>query len=1216
MNQVFDTNITTSRQARDELFENLVQSLMPSEVMTRRQCEDLFYCNKCNKSPSCASYNNSNNPFHFAIRLNCDECHQSWNVCRSCGVQSQPTSFVRVSRRQRINGSDRRVTASTMRTIVDAQLQEHLQCHELQDDAFIINHNEEFNRTDVQENTLDPIQISTNIVETAIDSMFDTNSMSEFELKLKEALHERETNSKYPDYLIKKYWIQNMNCQFTEDDVILFLRYARLLLKSSRDDNKEICFIINALLKQKKKRLDDLQEKYDLLRSKMSLAIDTISSLEQLIKGNNISHDIPLPDVYEEINSSLSSRTESVINFEELPVVEISLPSTTYQVRKLLEGRNSLLNHILIPPIKAPRDMKPYVLPSCILKLAISTGVPFEIIKGSQYENISLHPRSIYRAATFKNLIRNANVPDDELVVLYGYWSDGCYFGTESKGIRNQAHMTTIHIAHHNVTLRHVFPIMFGKKDCDDVGVKRILIQDMINLSKESVACYVPSLRKVANVRFILGYLLQDRPEHSETTSFMGAGGTFSKRVGLSCPLTSISSNRVHQDEENLQYTLVKKLASCEECIKQRLDHIQNLHFHEASRSRRCRSCYDWDLETVEYVPHEKFPMDVVPDNEKSIDGNCLKSKIITFETMKNACQIIYQKVCDKTWTTLEEPSQFARRECIRRETWRKVYDAAKVVTLDGIVRSEDHEFIVPESLLPPFWNQDMISLDQVHLGVMHFLFLNIGSHLLMILRSLLSENNCWGSFYVHLNDKLKEIRKMSLSWCKAWTLGSTNVPGSMWVSENYLAFGILCKWLGSCILDVNENFDLTKDVLNLLAMYNTIVSHVMSPDLPSATAYRSVTSFVKVFLSLVGKFCNKIERTEVNKVETASCFVNLLSLGHKMKEYGVIRNFWEGGFRGEGVILPFKGLIKRGLHQNGTAHITMKKQYLHIAMDDLIEFKRNESAYTSFLDEQMSTESNEDIEDRGTASSEDDTAFNASRYRRFHCYKNIDHVVSQLTELKAVASAFHIVTRTLYCFIGNKSRSKKLLKLNIDESQCLYGTWIHNLRACADSITLDTVSNDAKEYLSCILLPLSFVTNINDEGKKEIGQKYFIINEHHQEMDRHSCFKHVNIFNIADNDELYQNISDRNEEEHLSTEDYLLYSNRTECIKLVGRRVRPLDDNVYAEVSSFHFERNICNGNNARWKIKHFRNETDTRSRKIEVCHYTKLKSILLLEE
>ena len=50
----------------------------------------------------------------------------------------------------------------------------------------------------------------------------------------------------------------------------------------------------------------------------------------------------------------------------------------------------------------------------------------------------------------------------------------------------------------------------------------------------------------------------------------------------------------------------------------------------------------------------------------------------------------------------------------------------------------------------------------------------------------------------------------------------------------------------------------------------------------------------------------------------TKSNYLSLLNLPDQMKEFGPLRLYWEGGWKGEGIIQELKSIIRDGLKKKG----------------------------------------------------------------------------------------------------------------------------------------------------------------------------------------------------------------------------------------------------------------------------------------------------------
>ena len=162
-----------------------------------------------------------------------------------------------------------------------------------------------------------------------------------------------------------------------------------------------------------------------------------------------------------------------------------------------------------------------------------------------------------------------------------------------------------------------------------------------------------------------------------------------------------------------------------------------------------------------------------------------------------------------------------------------------------------------PWRLLPPAMNQNLFTLDQCMVGIMHTLILNLGKHLLLTAVAALSESNEWTRFYKCTNAKLKNINKLSLSWCKCYSYGSTKNPGSMWVSENYLGFAFVCKSMFSFLNSMESNHPLIYDIF---WCYNCLICHVMQSTLPTKDLADRVGSMARLFLSFFNLLDDSIE--------------------------------------------------------------------------------------------------------------------------------------------------------------------------------------------------------------------------------------------------------------------------------------------------------------------------------------------------------------------
>ena len=1158
-------------------------------------------CPLCSKYPSATWYSSVN--YVNIIRCECDSCSIYWNACLKCTNDTCLYGFTPVSHKLR-----RHKRNSTLEEQVISHLNTcNCHCHDDSNNEY----DPEFD-TNVEE-------MSENVIHSfraMVDEMFpeaDTDIQMNI---LKEALFHRETTKRYAEHNILKSWMKTDGCKLSNDDVQLFLRLVQIMNLSSRDELTNIAFVIDALCKKKELERKRMSSEMARLRKILNDSKLALQSLHQTVTANNIMSNVNFQELFGAMD------TEG-IGFEEivsLQTIDVPMPRSVAAMRQILEAKHGFLSSCVIPHIRLHPSGCAYVLPSEALRIGICTGVPIEIIEGQNYSTVPLHPRSVYRSLSIKTKIRSSTVGQDAITVALGYWSDGCICGTDSKGGRNSAKTITIHIPHPKMTMRHVFPICFGKKDADTSEVVKLILEDLESLSLEPMRCYVPHLKKVTNVHILLAYALQDRPEHSETTGFMSSGGTFSKRVGVSCPVVikrpHIGQSLINtaQNESESSVICEKQLASCSSCHSNRLLKFCTGQYQSASRSsQRCPHCYDWDMLSLRYKPIKGFPNDQLPPEAQLFEDNedigyVMQAKQVTFDSMKAACNIIFKKVLEKDWK-LKEVEQFARQECIRNHTWRKVYDRAVLLRSTPTVT----DLHLPSDILPPFWNQGLIKMDEIHLGVMHYLFLNVGSHLITCIREKL-KGTPWTHVYNLWNSLLYDIRSMSLSWCKCWTLGSREVPASVWVSENYVGFSMICKTLSLSIRslpNVVEDTTLIEDACNA---YYCLVSYIMSPTEPTRESISVVNAMSKIFLTTIQRLDNSIFKDkEDNKVQSASCFVNLLNVGSKMDQFGIMRNYWEGGYKGEKVFLGMKSVIKRGLHNPGVSRSILRKLYQAQSIEEMISNNLNEESYVSYVDAQASTEVSDDVV-------VDCTLFDKERYRKFHAYKSIEDVNDKLNDKRPLAVVRYEDqtgdSYVLYVLIGHRRAKKMVVKLDLEDQTTYFNTKTFNISLDGESMEIGNLSNDSKDYVSCLLLPL-FQKQLQEiEGVRSflVVKKYYLISEDHEECGRGLRFNIPLMHEREDDEAIDDHDESENITDRLSQAEILFCSNYERCISLKDRTTHPIDGCEVGVVTKFRHKQSIQIPSHAFWTVSYYEKSDNRRRAKVnEEIDYIQLKAIMM---
>ena len=112
--------------------------------------------------------------------------------------------------------------------------------------------------------------------------------------------------------------------------------------------------------------------------------------------------------------------------------------------------------------------------------------------------------------------------------------------------------------------------------------------------------------------------------------------------------------------------------------------------------------------------------------------------------------------------------------------------------------------------------------------------------------------------------------------------------------------------------------------VSNTIILMNLMISRLMQKTYTSE--FIDITeSYIKMFLSYLDKWNSYFRSTTTQPIWISSySFLNLLNLPNMMREYGPIRNFWEGSELGEGYLRVVKPLYIH-MHKSWAETITKK---------------------------------------------------------------------------------------------------------------------------------------------------------------------------------------------------------------------------------------------------------------------------------------------------
>ena len=1058
-----------------EAYLNEVTLLFAASTDTRSVFRPLLFCDNATSLCNFSAARSINlkpltaYPWAMEFKCNSDDCQRSWIVCRQCPYLNQG------DRIQYQGGRiDRTRPSRSLILIKEHHCTHHVTSHEEHEDDYV-----DAGGFDVSQNDQVHTQGASILTES---ERINTSLLSVFPHGDKVSCHRREyleakSNGNAAEFLIQKSMLQGSGSRVSKEDITLLLRIVKLLLTSSRGERVGITDIFERIVMKIKLQGKEMEKQNKVLRSEMvqlrdqlKIAKNEVRELQRLLSSDIVMVEHSGDDV---------SSSPPQLNERET-YVSLAIPTTANEARRLLEGPNCFVKHLPIPTVESIQGYA-MTLPSNALQLGVCLGLDLEEVHCIDAHTIAkLLPRSIYQSPNIQKLITAFEGGNDLDVyhVPVGLWSDGCDTGGTSKSNRSGMKITSIHIFNDTMTPRHVFPIAIGPSKSDHEEVRKLILDDFHELSLGTVPCFQYRTKKIINVRFFLAYTVQDRPEHAEFTGFLSHAGTYSTVPGISCPI-SVSGVM----SSGIDFT--KPLASCTACVSRRLRSFINGAVDDASERNAsvCTTCCDFDLYSVTYVPPTSFPPEEILRINQDANG-LLRGKEVTFESMKNALLLTYQRLSTVPFWNKKQAQEYTKYECISTSIFEEVYQLAREA------RDKQPTPPFPEHVLPAAMKFAGLELKQCLVGVMHTLILNGGKTVLGTIRELLTKETKWQPFYKETNLDLQRIRKLSLSWCKAWNYGSSQTPGGPWVSENYYAFIGVSKSLCSllCRTLAKPKADAAKSAI---WSWTALVARIMQPVPPTQELIHSVSELVKIFLSSFGKMDSyMLNARRKPKIESTSCLASLLIIAQNMELHGIQRNFWEGSDQGEGIIGVLKPLVSRGTYMPGFATTLQSKFYILRELQQLID-------ETDQITED-DAEENDDYD--ATLSGEAEIAMDKKRYRRFHCYEGRDMLADSITTTSAIALMHHLETGKFYALIrdlGNREVSEITLEDN--SGATIDNTWCFNIHISEESQPIDSISN----YESAILLPLYQVNSV----------KYYMRTEHHKELQADGSFSFPNIF-------------------------------------------------------------------------------------------------------
>jgi hypothetical protein len=412
---------------------------------------------------------------------------------------------------------------------------------------------------------------------------------------------------------------------------------------------------------------------------------------------------------------------------------------------------------------------------------------------------------------------------------------------------------------------------------------------------------------------------------------------------------------------------------------------------------------------------------------------------------------------------------------------------------------------------LPSFWTRQVPLTAQIDVP-MHLVFLGVVQGISGFIHSWLRKHGKFSNFMRLAEGRLNPLAKFKLSWMKMLPYKGDRLGG--WVSENYVSFSRIAKWFYLILDDLKSDEDPYKDpetpqmswkatenrawlkargiksdgkakelqervaqyliedhippllpqpggsaedihnlVSSLYDMVKSIMTFEVNDDVVRIADFR-----IKRFLTSLYDCDRKINpNAKVPFWITSYSYPCLLNLPAHMKEYGPLKNLWEGGVRGEGSLRFIKPLHRNlGLRSGWPVNI-LTRVYRKFGL---------RAVGASMEDDDVSDES--DFED------DENTTFFAQE--SFWKYPNSESVYVDYHESKPLCLVFNGNT------YGAMIRTGKVVKFLLDDTfnvveirEMHFHSWKPDFDKHS-RVNRGLVLLDASQFsvlFSCVLLPL-----------------------------------------------------------------------------------------------------------------------------------------------
>ena len=575
--------------------------------------------------------------------------------------------------------------------------------------------------------------------------------------------------------------------------------------------------------------------------------------------------------------------------------------------------------------------------------------------------------QSIRRRALKRAEDENSSLP---LVILYIIeWSDA-FEPNITKTNRGSVWIKTVTISpiqggplsgennkHHNT-----YPLSLGPKSGDRQKLEEAFKQDLYRFCQgDLIKMYNGHTKSMCFVHLELLASVQDQPERRAENCVSLGNATFTSCWGDLVDYKQLVSKIVPCEScRKVMFNGLpserNQIDSCTACVS------WNLNSAYSKILLRAKPSPDYPVDQLDddgLIPPRKMTFDTLREAALEAHTNLLSSRW----TQKSTNAYLQASgLSEKAKEGIVEHALFCKNSLIIQEQG----NGEELEALSRM-RERDPNMCFPWKN-PPSWNRGTSHWQHVE-AIMHLVFHGIQKSMAHKIEEWLSRRGSLSSFKKYSSNILQPIQDLKLEWCKIQPYTGGNLGG--WVGETHLAMARINPWFYSGLQFLKRDEVYIGDPatrpqfwtkkqnqawlrarglsfnskLNAMEIKKLVTDYLSMPEVPpllpeisveendimnlvqSATDMFSLIMHdqvsdpylkklewsIRVFLTSFDIVDSGVRNNSKEKPTwiTSYNFLSLLNLPNMARQFGPLRNLWEGGYIGEGYLRMMKPLFR-----------------------------------------------------------------------------------------------------------------------------------------------------------------------------------------------------------------------------------------------------------------------------------------------------------------